>query len=199
MGNNDMTPSTDDGASRSAAAPAVVRMMRGLEESPALDGLGDAVELLSRPLSGERVSAVLRGQWAGHALHPALTDLPIGFWTSALLLDLCGGRPSRRAAEVLVAAGLVSAVPAVATGLVEWRATSPSEGRVGSLHAALNGCATLLYGVSLAMRRRGCHGAGMAAGLAGAAAAGGAGYLGGHLAVARKVGSRAAGFAPVGN
>ncbi len=199
MGDNDVTPYADDGASRSTEVSTVVRLMRGLEESPALDRLGDAVELLSRPLSGDKVSSALRGEWAGHALHPALTDLPIGFWTSALLLDVCGGRRSRDAAELLLAAGLITVLPAAATGLVEWRTTSPAEGRVGSLHAALNGCATLLYGASFAMRRRGRYGAGMAAGLAGAAAAGGAGYLGGHLALARKVGSRAPGFAPVGD
>ena len=28
------------------------------------------------------------GRWIGHPLHPALSDLPIGLWTSATLLDV---------------------------------------------------------------------------------------------------------------
>src|SRR5476649_213166 len=29
----------------------------------------------------------LHGKWLGHALHPVLTDIPIGAWTTALALD----------------------------------------------------------------------------------------------------------------
>ena len=38
----------------------------------------------------------------------ALSDLPIGFWTSAFTLDLLGGRHSRRAATRLVAWGVLA-------------------------------------------------------------------------------------------
>src|SRR5689334_15275525 len=31
------------------------------------------------------------GRWLGHPLHPALSDLPIGLWAGALILDLAGG------------------------------------------------------------------------------------------------------------
>src|SRR5215469_16724105 len=31
---------------------------------------------------------VLNGSWLGHPLHPLLTDVPIGAWTVAILLDL---------------------------------------------------------------------------------------------------------------
>ena len=30
------------------------------------------------------------GRWAGHSLHAALSDLPIGFWSGALVLDTLG-------------------------------------------------------------------------------------------------------------
>ena len=36
------------------------------------------------------------GYLVGHALHPLLTDVPIGMWTSALTLDRVGGRGRRR-------------------------------------------------------------------------------------------------------
>ena len=38
------------------------------------------------------VRDLLSGTWLGHPLHPMLTDLPIGFWTSAWVLDLLGPR-----------------------------------------------------------------------------------------------------------
>ena len=34
------------------------------------------------------------GRWLGHPLHPALSDLPIGFWAGSMLLDLINGDPS---------------------------------------------------------------------------------------------------------
>jgi hypothetical protein len=33
---------------------------------------------------------VLSGVWLGHALHPILTDIPIGAWTSSVVLDWIG-------------------------------------------------------------------------------------------------------------
>ena len=60
--------------------------------------------------------------------------------------------------------------------------------RIGIVHAAANGTATLLYGASYAARRRGAHTAGVLLGLAGAGAVGAGGWLGGDLAFARGVG-----------
>ncbi|MBW3651387.1 MAG: hypothetical protein KY458_12550, partial [Actinobacteria bacterium] len=39
---------------------------------------------------------LLSGTWLGHPLHPLLTDVPIGAWASALVLDLFGGEQTRR-------------------------------------------------------------------------------------------------------
>src|ERR671936_876851 len=36
---------------------------------------------------GRRVRDFLHGTWLGHPLHPVLTDVPIGAWTTAVLLD----------------------------------------------------------------------------------------------------------------
>ena len=70
--------------------------------------------------------------WLGHPLHPLLTDLPIGFWTSAFVLDLVGGPGSRDASRQLVAWGVVSAVPTAAAGLADW----PGLDRAGPAHRA---------------------------------------------------------------
>src|SRR5215207_9043026 len=66
------------------------------------------------------VKDALSGVWLGHALHPLLTDVPIGAWTSALLLDWIGGRGSERAADRLIGVGLAASVPTFVTGLTEW-------------------------------------------------------------------------------
>src|ERR671933_1233226 len=49
------------------------------------------------------VKDALSGTWLGHALHPLLTDLPNGFWTSAVALDWLGGAGARQAADPLLA------------------------------------------------------------------------------------------------
>ena len=36
---------------------------------------------------GRLLKNVLHGTWLGHPLHPALTHVPLGAWTTALALD----------------------------------------------------------------------------------------------------------------
>jgi hypothetical protein len=63
-------------------------------------------------------ASILGGMWLGHPLHPVLTDVPIGCWTSAVVLDLLGGTGSRKAAQRLIGLGVAAAVPigSVVTG-----------------------------------------------------------------------------------
>lgn len=130
----------------------------------------------------------LHGVWLGHPLHPLLTDLPIGFWTSAWVLDLVGGRTTAKAAEKLVGFGVVSALPTAAAGLADWSELNTPERRSGVVHAAVNLFATALYAASYVARRRGRRGRGIALGMAGAAAATAGGFLGGHLSFRRAAG-----------
>lgn len=119
-------------------------------------------------------------------IHPVLTDLPIGFWTSAWLLDLLPGRDAHSdAARRLLGAGVVSALPAALTGTGDAAALGHEQRRIAALHAALNVAATTAFAWSWWLRRRqpttpaarlACH---VGAGLATAA-----GMLGGHLAFA---------------
>lgn len=146
---------------------------------------------------GGGIKDVLSGTSIGHALHPLLTDVPIGAWTSATLLDLVGGKASRPAAQRLVGIGLAAAAPTAWTGWSDWADSEPDSDavrRIGIVHAAANGTAALLYGLSLAARRRGAHTSGVLLGLAGAGAMGAGGWLGGDLAFARGVGVNQAVF-----
>ena len=145
--------------------------------------MADAV--LSTP---ERRNA-LRGTWFAHALHPVLTDFPLGAWMSASLLDLVGGRAARPASRRLIGFGLLVAAPTAATGLAEWQATSGPPRRVGVVHASVNGTATLLYASSWVARRRGRHARGVVLGVFGGLVATLGGYFGGHLSLVREIGT----------
>jgi nitrite reductase/ring-hydroxylating ferredoxin subunit/uncharacterized membrane protein len=137
------------------------------------------------------VKDALSGTWLGHALHPLLTDLPIGTWTSAVLLDWLGGERSEAAADRLIALGIAFTAPAVATGWTEWADSEVADDgvrRIGIVHAAANVGATSLFGASLAARRSGSRGTGKLLALAGAGVLGMSGYLGGHLAFAEGLG-----------
>ncbi len=158
--------------------------------------LGSAVRDAVQP---GPVRDALSGRALGHALHPLMTDLPIGTWTSASLLDAIGGRGADRAARRLIGVGIAAALPTAATGLLDWSDTEPADDevrRVGIVHAASNVAALALYSASLVARRRGATGRGRLLGLAGAAALGVGGHLGGHLSYAKAVGVDATALGP---
>ncbi len=172
-------------------SPVIVRWTLRLEDATALDAAVQAVQPTIRTVFGTGVrAAVLRGEWLGHTIHPLLTDLVLGTWTSASLLDLFGGANSSAAAQRLVGAGLLAVGPTAWTGWAEWSAAGPRDQRVGLVHAVTNALAISIYAASWVARRRGRHGTGAGLALAGAAVTGVGGYLGSHLALARKLGSR---------
>ena len=164
--------------------------MRRVEEEPRLDLLANRLSHLADVVlaTPERRRA-WRGAWFGHALHPVLTDFPLGAWMSASLLDLAGGRAARPASRRLVGFGLLAAVPTALAGLAEWQATSGGARRVGVVHVGVNSAATVLYGCSWLARRRGGHARGALLGIAGGLFATLGGYFGGHLSLVRKIGT----------
>ena len=172
-------------------APTIVRLTQRLEEN---DGLDEAVRRL-QPVADTlrdhpRVDAALRGEWLGHAVHPVLTDVPIGFWTSAVVLDLVGGTRSQSTARTLVGLGVLAWFPTAWTGWAEWAAASDERvKRVGVVHAAANAIGLTCFGASYVARRRGNHERGKRLALLGGTVLTVAGYLGGHLVEVRKVSS----------
>lgn len=160
-----------------------------LEDESRLDAAVDEIASAIEPVLGKpEVKALLGGRWLGHAVHPLLTDLPIGFWTSATVLDLVGGRRSAVAARRLVGLGVISAVPTAVTGWSDWLSLDRPLRRVGVVHAASNAAAIGLFATSWLARRKGHRARGIALGLLGGAVASGAGHLGGHMTVARGAG-----------
>ncbi|MGW4566085.1 Rieske 2Fe-2S domain-containing protein [Streptomyces sp. NPDC004561] len=134
------------------------------------------------------VKNTLSGTWLGHPLHPVLTDLPIGAWAMASVLDLTMGNSGARSARRLVGVGLVAALPTAAAGASDWSDTYGRTRRVGLVHALGNVTATALQAASWAARRRGQHRAGMALSGVGLGITTCSAYLGGYLSFVRGVG-----------
>jgi nitrite reductase/ring-hydroxylating ferredoxin subunit/uncharacterized membrane protein len=168
---------------------APVRILAGVEalDAPAKK-IGKAVRSVIKP---GPVKDALSGSWLGHTLHPLLTDVTIGTFTSALALDWLGGRQSEPAAQRLIGLGLLSALPTVSSGYSDWADTevaNDSVRRIGIVHATANFTAASLFAASWLARRRGDHGRGRALALAAGGVLGGSGYLGGHMTLAEGVG-----------
>jgi nitrite reductase/ring-hydroxylating ferredoxin subunit len=156
----------------------------------ALDPIASRVgKLVRRALGARPVKDVLGGSWLGHPVHPMLTDVTIGTFTSALLLDWLGGPASRPAARRLIGIGLLTAPPVAAAGAHDWAdAEVPDDAvrRIGLVHGTCNLVANSLFAASYAARRRGSDGRLLA--LAGGTVLAAGGYLGGHLSFAEGIG-----------
>lgn len=124
--------------------------------------------------------------WLGHPLHPALVHLPLGAWMSAAFLDATHRPDAARALTVL---GVVAAVPAAAAGWSDWADLREGQKRTGLVHAAANTLGLVLYTGSIMARCAGKCGLGQKLGLAGLAAVGAGGAIGGDLAFHRAAGT----------
>ncbi|MFC5996995.1 Rieske 2Fe-2S domain-containing protein [Pseudonocardia hispaniensis] len=92
-------------------------------------------------LAPRGVLDLLHGRWLGHALHPALSDVPIGLWGASVLLYVFG---QTWPAVLLSLAGIASAVPTIATGVADLLVTDGHDRRMGTLHGILMSLATLV-------------------------------------------------------
>ena len=160
-----------------------------LEQQPVLGQLADRLEASLRGLRNSPASDTLRGRAFGHAVHPALVQLPIGTLASAVALDLFEGRQAARQSRMLTGLTVLAALPAAITGLAEWTHADPRSRRVGVAHLGLNVVAVLGTSASYLLRRRRWTPA--AALLTGASmtAVAVSGALGGHLTLVRKYAS----------
>jgi nitrite reductase/ring-hydroxylating ferredoxin subunit/uncharacterized membrane protein len=157
-----------------------------LEDSGTVGAVARPVHtLVSRIMRPGRIRDVLSGKALGHPAHPALVALPLGLWLSSVLAGLLG---ERRAARWLTAAGLVTALPTIATGLSDWTDTEGAEQRIGAVHLGANATATALFTMSWWSRRQGRHARATTIGVLGSGFLAAGGWLGGHLAYALGVG-----------
>ena len=147
-----------------------------LEQESRVDRVVSAGQRAARLIRPGKLRDVLHGVWLGHPLHPVLVQVPVGAWLSASVLDFARG--DERAARLLVATGLIAAVPAALAGTADWSEQHEQQMRVGIVHAAGNVVALGLYGASLAPRDPRLS---RALRLTGLAAVSASGLLGGHI------------------
>ena len=165
--------------------PLPQRLVRAVGESAISEKLAAAQELLYRPILDWASQSPFHTGVLGHSLHPSLTDLTLGSWVSASVLDVAGGPESRRGAMLLTGIGWVAAVPTALTGAADWAGMTGYDRRIGAVHALGTDLAVFMQLGSLIARWRGHPAAGKWLGLAGNGIVAGAGFLGGHLALNR--------------
>ncbi|MDN4645095.1 DUF2231 domain-containing protein [Arthrobacter sp. PsM3] len=168
------------------------RLARAVGESPISERVALAQGLVYGPVIGWARRSPFHTGVLGHSVHPPLTDLTLGCWISASILDVAGGPEARRSATLLVGAGLAAAGPTAIAGAGDWAEMTGAERRLGAVHALGTDVAVFLLLGSLIARKRGRYALGMKLGLAGNAIAAGAGFLGGHLALNRGTARRTA-------
>jgi uncharacterized membrane protein len=164
--------------------PFPARVVQLLENSPVSRALDHLLTTVTGPFVPSDDSP-FRTDVLGHRLHPVLTDLPLGCWTSASLVDALGGTSGRSAATKLIAVGLLAAGPTAYAGLADWSRLRGPDRRLGAVHAIGNDVAIVLFASSLLARARGQHWRGVRLALLGNVATAAAGHLGGVLALER--------------
>ncbi len=139
-----------------------------------------------------KLKDVLNGTWLGHALHPLLTDVPLGGWSGTTLLDLAWlnneDEGIARGADLTLLLGLAGATGAAVTGLTDWSDLDGTDRRVGLMHGLLNGSIILLYLTSWILRLTGRRRTAIAFSTTGYVTVLLSAYLGGELSFAKGVG-----------
>ncbi|HKH57178.1 MAG TPA: DUF2231 domain-containing protein, partial [Rubrobacter sp.] len=163
-------------------------MQRLVEALPFLDDIAEGVQPKVQEavdVGGTTARNVLDGVWLEAPLHPALTDVPVGAWTAALVFDgfdvVTGKEPVRHAADASLVFGTLGALGAAVTGLSDWRYLSGGSRRMGVAHGLLNTIGLVLSIVSLILRASGRRNAGRLTFLTGYSISGMAAHLGGEL------------------
>jgi nitrite reductase/ring-hydroxylating ferredoxin subunit len=170
------------------------------EQQATLDQYADALQTFIDRLverggaPAQQFKNFLNGTWLGHPLHPVLTDVPLGAWFGAAVLDLVGAED---AADAAYSVGVLAVPPTVCSGVADWDNLSGEPRRTGLLHALLNASGTALIVSSLVARRTRRRGLGMALSMAGLACAAAAAWLGGRLVYSLGAGIARTAFEPL--
>jgi len=190
----DIRSSTANGAPMAHSIGDSLRPLRELpHQTEQIDSLDHVAEHVAKAVKravpdGSPGNEVLSGADLGHPLHPPLTDVVIGAWTSALALDWLGGKRSGPAADRLVALGVLSAIPTAAAGLNDWATLRGPSRRLGLVHETTNVIATGLFGASWLARKVGHRLFGRLLALVGYGTVSLGAFLGRHLSFRRGVG-----------
>ena len=166
------------------------RILSTVAQQGWIDRSGQTIQSWVRGLfesseGSRRVKDFLHGTWLAHPVHAAVTDVAIGAWTTAQVMDVVDVAVGHRlsgAASMSIAVGLGGSFASAASGLADWVDTSGEQRRVGLIHALLNLVAATLYSASLLNRLAGHRSTGKLLSTAGFSTVLVSSYLGGDLA-----------------
>jgi nitrite reductase/ring-hydroxylating ferredoxin subunit/uncharacterized membrane protein len=102
---------------------------------------------LFRPI--RPVKDFFNGTWLGHPVHSAVTDVPIGALTVALILDIVGQPVG---ADVALLIGVLSMLAAAVVGLADYTDTDGTARMRATVHATVMVVALVLFTISLVIR-----------------------------------------------
>lgn len=139
-----------------------------------------------------KIKDIFNGTWLGHPLHPVLTDVAIGAWSSTLFLDFDWlsneSEGVARSADLLLMLGIVGATGSAVTGVTDWSDLDGTDRRVGFMHGLLNSGILLTNIASLVLRLTGKRRAGITLSTIGYVVTLFTAYLGGELSFAKGIG-----------
>src|SRR3954452_14337055 len=94
-----------------------------------------------------------------HPIHPIVVHLPLGLWPAAALFDLLsradiGGNAMVRLSFWAILLGLVAALIAIPTGLVDWLRIKKEKPawRIGLYHMGLNALVVAIFVINAKIR-----------------------------------------------
>jgi nitrite reductase/ring-hydroxylating ferredoxin subunit/uncharacterized membrane protein len=102
---------------------------------------------LFRPI--RPVKDLLNGTWLGHPVHAAITDVPIGALTVAVVLDIVGPPVG---ADVALLIGVLSMLAAAVAGLADYTDTDGTARMRATVHSTLMVVALVVFVISLVIR-----------------------------------------------
>src|SRR6185503_977916 len=102
---------------------------------------------------------IAKGKWPRHPLHPIVVHIPIALWPALLLFDGLsrlglGGNVMVQLSFFCIAMGLVAALIAVPTGVLDWGEIKQEKPawKIGLYHMAVNLVVALLFAINLGLR-----------------------------------------------
>ncbi len=95
------------------------------------------------------VKDLLNGTWLGHPVHSAVTDLPIGVLTVAIVLEFFG---QHTGADIALVVGVISILGAAVTGLADYTDVDGTARMRATVHASVMVVALAMFVVSLLLR-----------------------------------------------